>query len=119
MSSNFPGPVAAIVWLPVGVGTAYLYLRGLRFWPGVLVGDLFANNYSALPIGSALGQTVGNVLEVLLAAFLLHRLSRHEGLLDSVDGWLACWLPVAAATMVSATVGSVSLLLGDVIHAAR
>jgi integral membrane sensor domain MASE1 len=112
---EFAGPVAAIVWLPVGVGTAYLYLRGLRFWPGVLVGDLFANNYSALPIGSALGQTVGNVLEVLLAAFLLQRLSRREGLLDSVDGLARMLVPVAAATTVSATVGSVSLLLGDVI----
>ena len=58
---NFAGPVAAIVWPPVGVGIAFLYLRGLSFWPGVLVGDLLANNYSTLPLGSALGQTVGNV----------------------------------------------------------
>ena len=28
---GFSGPVAAIVWLPVGVGIAYLYLRGLAF----------------------------------------------------------------------------------------
>jgi hypothetical protein len=31
---NFAGPVAAIVWLPVGVGIAFLYLGGIRFWPG-------------------------------------------------------------------------------------
>ena len=61
---EFAGPVAAIVWLPVGVGIAFLYLGGLRFWPGVLIGDLLANDYSALPLGSALGQTCGNVLEV-------------------------------------------------------
>src|SRR5882757_824753 len=74
---NFSGPVAAIVWLPAGVGIAYLYLRGLSLWPGVLVGDLLANDYTALPIGSALGQTVGNVLEVLIAAAALRRLSRR------------------------------------------
>src|SRR5829696_5612871 len=34
---QFAGPVAAIVWLPVGVGIAFLYLGGLRYWPGVLV----------------------------------------------------------------------------------
>ena len=68
---QFAGPVAAIAWLPVGVGIAFLYLGGLRYWPGVLIGDLLANDYGALPLGSALGQTTGNVLEVLVATLLL------------------------------------------------
>ena len=46
---EFAGPVAAIVWLPVGVAIAFLYLGGLGLWPGVLVGDLLVNDYSALP----------------------------------------------------------------------
>ena len=112
---EFAGPVAAIVWLPVGVGIAYLYLRGLRVWPGVLVGDLLANDYGALPVGAALGQTFGNVLEVLIAAELLRRLSRHGSLLDSVDGVSRMLFPFAVATMVSATVGTLSLRLGDVV----
>src|SRR6478735_8884938 len=33
---KFSGAVAAIVWLPVGVGISFLYLRGLSLWPGVL-----------------------------------------------------------------------------------
>src|ERR1700704_4172741 len=49
---GFAGPVAAIVWLPIGVAIAALYLGGLRYWPGVLLGDLLANNYTALPFGS-------------------------------------------------------------------
>src|SRR3954469_20981711 len=65
------GPVAAIVWLPVGVGVAFLYLGGLRFWPGVLIADLLVNDYSALPVGSALGQTCGNVLEIITIAVLM------------------------------------------------
>ena len=48
---EFAGPVAAVVWLPAGVGIAVLYLGGLRFWPGVLAGDLLANDYSAVPWG--------------------------------------------------------------------
>src|SRR5215216_6345189 len=71
---EFAGPVAAIVWLPVGVGIAFLYLGGLRYWPGVLIGDLLANDYTALPVGSALGQTCGNMVEVILAVLLLRRL---------------------------------------------
>src|SRR4051812_45418473 len=39
------GPVAAIVWLPVGVGIAFLYLGGVGLWPGVLIGDLLVNDY--------------------------------------------------------------------------
>src|SRR4051794_22395359 len=46
---EFSGPVAAIVWLPAGVAIAALSVGGLRFWPGVLIGDLLANDYSTLP----------------------------------------------------------------------
>src|SRR3954465_5132119 len=71
---EFAGPVAAIVWLPVGVAISVLYLGGLGLWPGVVLGDLLANDYSALPIGSALGQTLGNLGEILIATLLLRRL---------------------------------------------
>ena len=105
---EFAGPVAAIVWLPVGVGIAFLYLGGLRFWPGVLIGDLLANNYSALPLGSALGQTCGNMLEVVLATVLLRRLVRRGWPLDTVRGVGSIVLAIAAGAAISATVGSLS-----------
>jgi signal transduction histidine kinase len=112
---EFSGPVAAIVWLPVGVGISFLYLGGLRFWPGVLIGDLLANNYSALPIGSALGQTVGNMLEVILATVLLRRLVRRGSPLDSIQGVGAIVVAIAAGAAVSATIGVLSLLSGGVV----
>jgi signal transduction histidine kinase len=112
---DFAGPVAAILWLPVGVAIAFLSLGGLRFWPGVLVGDLLANDYAALPLGSALGQTCGNMLEVLVAAALVRRLLRQGSPLESVAGLGALLVALAAATAISATVGPVSLLLGGVI----
>ena len=114
---NFVGPVAAIVWPPVGVGIAFLYVRGLSFWPGVLIGDLFANDYSALPIGSALGQTVGNVLEVVVAVILIRRLVPGGSPLESVRGLLRMIVAFAAGVAVSATIGALSLWLGGVISA--
>src|SRR3954453_3442290 len=81
---EFAGPVAAIVWLPVGVGIAFLYLGGLRLWPGVLIGDLLANDYSALPIGSAVGRGGGKGVEVVIAAALMRRFARAGAPLDSV-----------------------------------
>jgi signal transduction histidine kinase len=112
---GFSGPVAAIVWLPVGVGIAYLYLRGLAFWPGVLLGDLLANDYIKLPVGTALAQTVGNVLEVVLAAYLLRRAARSGYLLGRVDGLVRLLPPLALATMVSATVGTLASRVGGVV----
>lgn len=113
---NFAGPVAAIAWLPVGVGIAFLYLAGLRYWPGVLIGDLLANDYVALPVGSALGQTFGNVLEVLAATLLLRRLVPGGDPLRSVAGVGRMMVAIGVATAVSATIGPISLLLGDVIQ---
>jgi len=113
---EFSGPVAAIVWLPVGIGISFLYLGGLRFWPGILIGDLLANSYSTLPIGSALGQTVGNMLEVILATVLLRRLVRRGSPLDSIQGVGAIVVAIAAGAAVSATIGVSSLLSGGVVH---
>ena len=116
---DFAGPVAAIVWLPVGVGVSFLYLGGLRFWPGVLIGDLLANDYATLPVGSALAQTTGNVLEMLAATLLMRRLLRGSAPLGSVRGLGRMLVALAAGTVVSATVGTVALRLGGVVADAQ
>src|SRR6478736_5157972 len=83
---NFAGPVAAIIWLPVGVAIAFLSVFGLAAWPGVLIGDLLANNYAALPVLGALGQTGGNMIEVLVAAALVRRAGRGVSPLSTSAG---------------------------------
>jgi signal transduction histidine kinase len=114
---SFSGPVAAIVWLPVGVGIAALYIGGLRLWPGVLIGDLLANQYMALPWGDSLVQTCGNVVEVVVAAALLRRLARRGLPLDTVSGVGSMLAAIAFGTAISATVGSLSLLAWHVVPA--
>ena len=113
---EFAGPVAAIVWFPCGVGMATLYIAGLRFWPGVLIGDLIANDYAALPLGSALGQTTGNVLEALVAAIVLRRLVRDRSPLETIPNLARMIVALLAATLTSATIGTLSLRLGAVIE---
>jgi signal transduction histidine kinase len=112
---KFTGAVAAIVWLPVGVGIAFLYLGGIRFWPGVVVGDLLANNYTTLPVGSALGQSAGNVLEVMVAVVLLRRLVPDGAALGSIRRLTSLLVALVAGTAVSATIGLLSLRLGQVV----
>jgi signal transduction histidine kinase len=97
--------VAAIVWLPAGVGIASLTVGGLGLWPGILIGDLLADDYSAVPLGAAFFQTAGNVLEVVLAAALLLRLSRRGSPLDTVGGVFSMLGAIAVGTIVSATIG--------------
>ena len=54
------GAVTAL-WPPVGVGIAALVLYGPRLWPGVVIGDLLVGDFST-PLGTVLGQTMGNTL---------------------------------------------------------
>ncbi|HUO70045.1 MAG TPA: MASE1 domain-containing protein [Solirubrobacteraceae bacterium] len=114
---DFSGPVASIVWLPVGVAIAVLYFAGLRFWPGVVIGDLLVNNYSALPFGSAVGQTFGNLLEVLLATALLRRMVGPQSQLETIGAVMKMVAALALGTLVSAVIGPVSLWLGDAVPA--
>src|SRR4051794_938990 len=56
--ASLNGAVTAL-WPPVGVGIAVLVLYGPRLWPGIVIGDLLAGDYST-PLGTVMGQTVGN-----------------------------------------------------------
>src|SRR5262245_3979259 len=113
---EFAGPVAAIVWLPVGIGIAFLALGGIQFWPGILIGDLLANDYATLPLGTALMQTVGNVLEVVVTASLIRWIARRGSPLDTVGGVGRMLAAIMAGTALSATIGTLSNWAGGVIQ---
>ena len=109
------GAVTA-VWPPAGFGLAVLFLYGIRLWPGIVAGDLLLADFST-PLGTVLGQTVGNTLALVVAATLLRRMTGGRGdLTRTVDvlAFVAC--AVVAAT-VSAAFGPTSLRIGDVIAA--
>src|SRR4051812_19875442 len=107
------GAVTAF-WPPVGVGIAALALGGLRLWPAIVIGDLLVGDFST-PIGTVLGQTVGNTLEVVVAAAILLRLASGRTDLERVLDVLALVVAAAAGTLLSAVVGTLSLRLGHVI----
>jgi signal transduction histidine kinase len=107
------GAISA-VWPPVGLAAGVLYLAGLRWWPGVVLGNLLATD-STLPNVTILGQTAGNLAEVLVIAVLLRRLLGAGATVDRVDRLLRMLLAIAVGTAVSAIVGNLSLLAGGVI----
>jgi signal transduction histidine kinase len=109
------GAVAAM-WPPAGLGLAVLFLYGLRLWPGIVIGDLLLADFST-PLGTILGQTVGNTVAVVVAALLLRRLTGGRSELARTFDVLAFVICAIVAATVSAAFGPMSLRLGDVIAA--
>jgi signal transduction histidine kinase len=109
------GTVTAL-WPPVGVGVAALVILGPGIWPGIVIGDLLLADFST-PWGTIVGQTVGNTLEVVVAAVLFRRLTQKRIALERVWDVLALVACAALGTLISAVFGVVSLRLGDVINA--
>jgi signal transduction histidine kinase len=109
------GTVTAL-WPPVGIGVAALVILGPGIWPGIVIGDLLLADFSS-PWGTIVGQTVGNTLEVVVAAVLFRRLTQKRIALERVWDVLALVACAALGTLISAVFGVVSLRLGDVIKA--
>jgi signal transduction histidine kinase len=87
----------------------------LSYWPGALIADVLVNNALAnLPVAGGLGQTLANVLEVLVIAWFVRRRWRETSPSGVSDvGWLV--VAIAAGTAVSAILGPLSLWLGGAI----
>ena len=102
------------VWPPTGIAIASLLIFGPRVLPGVFLGALAANLWTSIAIPSAIGIAVGNTLEAVLAWFLLQRSKRWRKSFDSV-GDVMIFIVYAAvlATLVSATIGSLSVCFSD------
>jgi signal transduction histidine kinase len=111
---QFTGSIAAI-WPPIGLAVGVLYLGGLRWWPGVVIGDLLSNTWQA-PTGTTVAVTVSNLAEVLVATLLLWRLIGRRAQLDRLDQVGRMLIAIVPSVAITATVGSLSLLADGVIH---
>jgi signal transduction histidine kinase len=116
---RYTASVSAI-WPPAGLGIGALYLWGLRWWPGVLLGEIVVNGDLLLddgtfPIGSLLGQQTGNMAEIIVGALLLRRLIGPNAAMDRIEQVGGMLVAVGVATAISATAGTVSMVAGGVV----
>jgi signal transduction histidine kinase len=116
---RYTGSVAAI-WPPAGLGIAALYLWGVRWWPGVLLGEFVVNaellfGSDPLPLGSLVGQQLGNMAEIVVGAVLLRRLLGPRAELDRTEQVARTFTALAVATAISATAGTLAMRAGQVI----
>src|SRR5437764_2470179 len=94
-----------LVWPPTGIALAAVLLFGYRVWPGIALGALLANALANEPRPVACGIALGNTLEALAGAWLLHRFVRFRNSLERLNDVLGLvFLAAGVSTMVSATV---------------
>jgi signal transduction histidine kinase/integral membrane sensor domain MASE1/CheY-like chemotaxis protein len=99
-----------VVWPPSGIALAAVLLLGRRVWPGIWVGAFLANVTSHEPVLAAVAIATGNTLEALAGAWLLEHVGKIDLRLERLrDVFSLAFLAATVSTVVSASIGSVSL----------
>ncbi|NRR29434.1 CHASE domain-containing protein [Oxalobacteraceae bacterium] len=115
---------ATPVWPPSGIALGALLLGGYRLAPAILVGAFCANVASfaanGLPVDSrilliSLAIAIGNTLEALSGKALFERLCGKQRSLGSLQNVYRFAVSAALMCLVSAAIGTSSLLLGGLI----
>jgi signal transduction histidine kinase len=113
------GEVGAF-WPATGVGIALLYLGGLRWWPGVLLGDLLGTIVDfpgdRQPLGIALADTAGHMARAVVAVLILQRLVGRRAAMDRLEHVGAVLVAVAVGEALAATVAILARWAGGVIE---
>lgn len=105
------------LWPPTGIAVAALLLFGARVWPGIAVGALAVNISIGPTVPSVLAIVLGNTLAPICSYLLLNRAGFHNGLDRLQDALALVFLGALAPMLISATIGSGTLLLSGVLPA--
>lgn len=108
-------PQVTALWPPTGLALAALLILGYRLWPGILLGAFVANLLTNEPAYVAAGIAAGNTLEALAGSFLLNTLGFRRSFERIKDLVLFGIFAAVLSTAVSASIGTLSLALGDLI----
>jgi len=112
------GGFATLVWAPSGIALAAVLIFGYDVWPAVAIGAFIANVWNGAPPFVALAIAAGNTGEAIVGRYAVSRVPGFRAKLDRlVDVLALLGLAGALSTLVSATIGVTSLLVGGVIPA--
>jgi MASE1 len=106
-------PSASPVWPPSGLALASLLLCGNGLWPAIAAGSFLANAMTFGSLSTSCLIAGGNTLEALITVALLERFKASTDLFEgSSQVVLFACLTLLPGTMISATMGVGSLVLG-------
>ena len=99
------------VWPPTGIGLAALLIFGYRLWPGISLGVLIGSLLTGAPFSLALGITIGNTLEALVAVYFLKKFVSIHNEIDRIQDVVGLVLVSLVCTTIGASIGSVTLMV--------
>jgi integral membrane sensor domain MASE1 len=105
------------LWPPTGIALACLLLRGIRFWPGITIGAFFANLAAGPSLLAVLSISAGDTLAPVCACLLLTRVGFRPELKQLRDVLALIFLAAFAGMVISATVGTGTLVLAGALPA--
>jgi signal transduction histidine kinase len=114
------GPAGAF-WPAAGLAIAVLYVGGLRWWPGILLGDLgsllqdvVSNGLGVAP-GAAVAEAGGDMGRAIVAVVILRRLVGPRAALDRLQQVGGVLVALAAGAAIGATTAMLALrATGDI-----
>ncbi len=104
-----------LVWPPTGISLAALVIFGFDLWPGILVGAFISNLTTNETIPIAFWIAIGNTLEAVVGAYLLRFFKFRKSFEKIRDVLVFIVFAAVISTMVSATIGTASLIFGGII----
>jgi integral membrane sensor domain MASE1 len=103
------------LWPPTGIAMAGLLLRGPRVWPGIALGAFLINISLGPSLPAVLAIMAGNTAAPLCSYALLSRVGFRTAMDRLRDALALVFLGAFTGMLVSATVGSGTLLLAGVL----
>lgn len=103
---------ATAVWPCTGIAIAAFLVYGYEVWPGILIGAFLVNLTTAGNVQTSLGIAIGNMLEGIVACYLVKRFARGKEVFNSARDIFKFVLLAGLATTVSATMGVSVLAAG-------
>jgi integral membrane sensor domain MASE1 len=105
------------LWPPTGIALASLLLIGPQVWPGIALGAFLVNTSLGPSTTAVLAITTGNTLAPLFSYALLRRTGFHTEMNRFRDALTLVFLGAFTGMLISATVGSSTLLLAHALPA--
>lgn len=101
---------ATYIWAPSGIALVAIFLLGYRYWPAVMGAAFLSNYLTGGPIVTSALIGVGNTLEPIMGAYLLHYVGFKSKLARVKDIAYLVLLAALFSTLIGATIGVMSLI---------
>jgi integral membrane sensor domain MASE1 len=98
-----------LIWPPSGLALFALLVLGIRYWPWIALGAFVANFTTGISVYACFGIAVGNTMEAVVGLYLLRRFGFDNHLSHVRDVLYLALFAAGFSTMVSASLGALSL----------